>query len=505
MADPTGYTPDYSFTDYQTANPTKPLPAPRLDDELANIAEAVDGAVEAIKDIRRSDGRLKNGIVDKDALDPSAIVAVTGGAVAAWSTPVPWSAGLECEVGPPSTVVTYLGETWVTIETHVADASFDSSKFIKVAARGAAGAGSGDMIAANNLNDLANAATARNNLGLGNVNNTSDANKPVSTAQAAAIATAVSNFYDKSTSDGRFGRLATAGVWSALQTFSTMVKIAIAAAATELRLDKASGFASYVSFYKAGVLRWLFGTTSADAVALSRYDASGNFLDTPIVVDPTTGAVTFLDARGPTQTLGDNSTKFATTAFVQQNGSAGALVGIQYFTASGTYTPTPGATRAKVIVTGGGGNGAAGNNGSGNGGGGGGAGATATAFISSLAVTTVTVGAAGGQSAFGTITANGGSAGSSTGAGGSGSSTTSGASASTIGGAGAPATAGTVGTGGQGGASFWGGGGAGALGANNGSAGQARGSGGGGGGVNGASTGNGGSGAPGCVYIEEYK
>lgn len=52
--------------------------------------------------------------------------------------------------------------------------------------RGTAGAGTGDMLYSDNLSGLTNTATARTNIGLGSVTNTSDANKPVSTAQAAA-------------------------------------------------------------------------------------------------------------------------------------------------------------------------------------------------------------------------------------------------------------------------------------------------------------------------------
>jgi hypothetical protein len=46
---------------------------------------------------------------------------------------------------------------------------------------------SGLAVKANNLSDLTNSTTARTNLALGNVDNTSDANKPVSTAQQTAL------------------------------------------------------------------------------------------------------------------------------------------------------------------------------------------------------------------------------------------------------------------------------------------------------------------------------
>jgi hypothetical protein len=70
MADPTKYERDYSFADFQANSPSRPLPGPELDIELDNIADRVGEAVDAIKDIRRSDGALKNGIVTVDALAP---------------------------------------------------------------------------------------------------------------------------------------------------------------------------------------------------------------------------------------------------------------------------------------------------------------------------------------------------------------------------------------------------------------------------------------------------
>jgi phage-related tail fiber protein len=71
MPDPIDYTPGYSFSGYQANSPATPLPATNLDDELANIAEAIASHLAAIKDVRRSDGGLKNNSVTYDSLSKS--------------------------------------------------------------------------------------------------------------------------------------------------------------------------------------------------------------------------------------------------------------------------------------------------------------------------------------------------------------------------------------------------------------------------------------------------
>lgn len=72
MADPTKYNPHFNYSGWEAAGPNRPKPGAELDIDFANIARSVDETIDALKDIRRSDGKLKNGIVDKDALDESA-------------------------------------------------------------------------------------------------------------------------------------------------------------------------------------------------------------------------------------------------------------------------------------------------------------------------------------------------------------------------------------------------------------------------------------------------
>jgi hypothetical protein len=70
MADPTPYEPGYSFTGFEAINPTQPKPGPQLDAEFENIATSLSETIDGLKDLRRSDGALKDGIVTFDSLSP---------------------------------------------------------------------------------------------------------------------------------------------------------------------------------------------------------------------------------------------------------------------------------------------------------------------------------------------------------------------------------------------------------------------------------------------------
>lgn len=78
----TPYTRSYSFTDYQASNPSAPLPGIQVDSELENVEQSISGVVNAINDVRRSDGKLKNAIVTIDSLSPQVAAGLGAGALA---------------------------------------------------------------------------------------------------------------------------------------------------------------------------------------------------------------------------------------------------------------------------------------------------------------------------------------------------------------------------------------------------------------------------------------
>lgn len=88
MASPTPYVISYSFDDFQTANPTTPLPADKLEIELSNIELTTSQIITNLNLVQRSDGELNNQIVKFDSLsnDVKALLGSSINPRGAWLT-----------------------------------------------------------------------------------------------------------------------------------------------------------------------------------------------------------------------------------------------------------------------------------------------------------------------------------------------------------------------------------------------------------------------------------
>lgn len=168
---------------------------------------------------------------------------------------------------------------------------------------------------ANNLSDLTNVAAAKTSLslvkadvGLGNVDNTSDVNKPVSTAQASADALVASN----------------------------------AAAATALKANIASpaltGTPTTPTAAALNNTTQIASTAYADAaVGVEKTRAlAAEALLAPLASPALTGTPT-----APTATVGTNTTQVATTAFVLANGAAAGVSSLNGKTGAVTLGVVP--------------------------------------------------------------------------------------------------------------------------------------------------------------------
>lgn len=100
----------------------------------------------------------------------SASAASASAIIAATYVPLDWEgAWLTATAYQVNDAVKQAGSSYICLVAHTSGVFATDLAAVKwdlIAEKGAAGAGTGDMLAANNLSDLANAATARNNLGV---------------------------------------------------------------------------------------------------------------------------------------------------------------------------------------------------------------------------------------------------------------------------------------------------------------------------------------------------
>ena len=79
MSQPRDYTRNYNFNDFQTTNPSDPLPASQVDNEFNDVKLTLDDLNTNIALIQRDDGKIANASIHKEALSQDALALVTAG------------------------------------------------------------------------------------------------------------------------------------------------------------------------------------------------------------------------------------------------------------------------------------------------------------------------------------------------------------------------------------------------------------------------------------------
>ena len=122
MAQPTKYTRQFNFNDFQTTSPADPLPAVQVDNELNAAKTNLDGLNSNIAKIQRDDGLLANQSVHKNSLDTDvlALIGLSGYTVSGnWSASNAYTAG---------TLVNFNDATYLATVAHTSGTVFATDK-----------------------------------------------------------------------------------------------------------------------------------------------------------------------------------------------------------------------------------------------------------------------------------------------------------------------------------------------------------------------------------------
>ena len=118
MAQPTPYTRQFNFSDFQTSSPSDPLPATQVENELNTILSNLSGINTNIGLIQRDDGKLKNQSVHKSSFDTDSL-ALMG--LSGFTVKGNWSGGTSYVLGD---IVDYNSATYLATTGFSADSAF---------------------------------------------------------------------------------------------------------------------------------------------------------------------------------------------------------------------------------------------------------------------------------------------------------------------------------------------------------------------------------------------
>jgi hypothetical protein len=120
MAQPTPYARQFNFDDHQTVNPTTPLPAVQIDNELNSARTNLTGLNTNIGLIQRDDGKLANQSVHANSLgvDTLALIGLEG-----YTVQGNWTAGRAYAAGD---LVDNNAATYLAVTAHTSGNVFDT-------------------------------------------------------------------------------------------------------------------------------------------------------------------------------------------------------------------------------------------------------------------------------------------------------------------------------------------------------------------------------------------
>jgi microcystin-dependent protein len=122
MSQPAPYNRLYSFSDFQTANPTRPLPASPLDAELNAIKATTDQVRQRLALIQRDDGAIANRSVVPESLSPG-VLAMLG--QRSYTPRGQWEPETEYEVDD---VVDFNLGTYLALQDHTSALAFANDR-----------------------------------------------------------------------------------------------------------------------------------------------------------------------------------------------------------------------------------------------------------------------------------------------------------------------------------------------------------------------------------------
>ena len=120
MSQPRDYTRQHDFSDYQTTNPSSPLPGTQVDAELDTLKLTLDDLNTNIGLIQRDDGKLGNLVVHKDAFDAGALALMSTGS---YTPKGNWSAAAAYVVGD---LVDFNSSTYLATTAHTSASAFST-------------------------------------------------------------------------------------------------------------------------------------------------------------------------------------------------------------------------------------------------------------------------------------------------------------------------------------------------------------------------------------------